>query len=67
MIPLMMQKDYKPQGWRKPQPHRVACGVSLCCDHHALKTGVPTRSWFDSGHEALVRDALCVLDEPHPC
>ena len=27
MIPLMMQKDYKPQGWRKPQPIelRVTC------------------------------------------
>ena len=27
MIPLMMQKDYKPQGWRKPQPIalRVVC------------------------------------------
>ena len=32
MIPLMMQKDYKPQGWRKPQP------IALCvvCPYVAI-------------------------------
>ena len=38
MIPLMMQEDYKPQGWRKSQlevfrsvlPPRYTANISLC-------------------------------------
>ena len=33
MIPLMMQKSYKPQGWRKSQRHACANALTIpsCC------------------------------------
>ena len=62
MIPLMMQKDYAPKGWRKIvimhsvafgaipfSAHSVATVVSLTCDGC-------TCSWADHGDSSLVRD-----------
>ena len=37
MIPLMMQKSYKPQGWRTPQ-HSVLC-LCLLQHRHAVDMG----------------------------
>ena len=62
MIPLMMQKDYAPKGWRKIvimqsvgfatmlfSAQSVATVVSLTCDGS-------TCSWADHGDSPLVRD-----------
>ena len=58
MIPLMMQKDYKPQGWRTSQ--NFAClgllqyvvVLSLMLDHSA-------GSGTDSGYTSVVLDVGC--------
>ena len=62
MIPLMMQKDYAPKGWRKIvimqsvgfatmlfSAQSVATVVSLTCDGS-------TCSWADHGYKAVVSD-----------
>ena len=54
MIPLMMQQDYAPKGWRKSQHQIVLClcnpvDMLLTWDHFA-------RSGPDHGDEAMVCD-----------
>ena len=38
MIPLMMQKDYKPQGWRKFQRSVLSLELCLLQHRHAADT-----------------------------
>ena len=42
MIPLMMQKDYKPQGWRKSQHYCQALRWLLQHRRHAIRMTVAT-------------------------
>ena len=57
MIPLMMQKNYKPQGWRKIERQvlhsflisRNVGDTEACC----------AGSGFDHGHEAVARCRSC--------
>ena len=61
MIPLMMQENYKPQGWRKShrQALRCACTVASSC---LLTWDDFAGSGPDHGHEAVVRGAGYALD-----
>ena len=56
MIPLMMQKDYRPQGWRKSRQQVVrSCDnavMLLTCDYSA-------GSGPDHGHANVVCDVGC--------
>ena len=64
MIPLMMEKDYKPQGWRELNQRLFfvcyAVVISLTCAHFA-------RSGPDHGHTNVVRDAFCASNQLHLC
>ena len=51
MIPLMMQKDYKPQGWRKSSLI-VSCSVRY--DRHATDVKALLPSGPDHGHTNVV-------------
>ena len=58
MIPLMMQENYKPQGWRKshrPQALRCVCTPTSSC--MLLTWCNVAGSGADHGHEAVVRGA----------
>ena len=52
MIPLMMQKDYQPKGWRKFR-HQVLRLVFQCC-RHVFDLGSFAGSGPDHGHEDVV-------------
>ena len=57
MIPLMMQKDYKPQGWRKSLVELVpslAFVSTTPSSYH--KHGIIAGSGLDNGHAAVVCD-----------
>ena len=43
MIPLMMQQDYKPQGWRKLQYYHLY--VRLFLQHHRYATNTGSFCW----------------------
>ena len=55
MIPLMMQKDYNPQGWRKSpcqvSPWFVPMAMLLTWKHCAMVVGLlmGTRLWYVRG------------------
>ena len=51
MIPLMMQKDYKPQGWRKSSLKALCL---LKCDRHATDVKALLPSGPDHGHKNVV-------------
>eukprot|EP01043_Picozoa_sp_COSAG02_P027935 COSAG02_NODE_1670_length_11394_cov_4.791855_6_plen_85_part_00 len=59
MIPLMMQKDYKPLGWRTSQ-HQALCfvdnanlAVMLLIREHSVGSGP------DHGHKTVARCRSC--------
>ena len=58
MIPLMMQKDYKPQGWRKSESERQALRRFVVSGHVADVEALCARSCSgpDHGHALVVRD-----------
>ena len=63
MIPLMMQENYKPQGWRKShrlQALRCACTLASSC--LLLTWDDFAGSGPDHGHEAVVRGAVYASD-----
>ena len=53
MIPLMMQEDYKPNGWRK-SCWRVLCLLS--CHQHSIDMQYGARSGADNGYSNVVRN-----------
>ena len=62
MIPLMMQKDYAPKGWRKiVLVQSVAFGIMPFSAQSVAIVGAltcdgSTCSWADHGDSSLVRD-----------
>ena len=54
MIPLMMDKDYKPQGWRESLAQSVACDTAVRPDRSGTNAHAATRSGSDAGHEDVV-------------
>jgi len=62
MIPLMMQKDYAPKGWRKIVLVQRVAFATLPCSAQSVATVVSlicdgsTCSWADHGDSSLVRD-----------
>ena len=63
MIPLMMQENYKPQGWRKShrlQALRCACTLASSC--LLLTWDDFAGSGPDHGHEDVVRGAVYASD-----
>ena len=56
MIPLMMQRDYSPKGWRESQHQAsvlIYSAIVMFGNDFAAGSGV------DDGHSALVRRPLC--------
>ena len=62
MIPLMMQENYKPQGWRKSLSGCRPCVVFLHQRRHAADMVYFAGSGPDHGHEAVVRGAVYASD-----
>ena len=52
MIPLMMQRDYSPKGWRKSQYR--ALRLLSCCRHAVDVRDNDDRSGSDFGHTHVV-------------
>ena len=64
MIPLMMQENYKPQGWRKSLSGCRPCVLCACtvASSCLLTWDDFAGSGPDHGHEAVVRGAVYAVD-----
>ena len=59
MIPLLMQEDYKPQGWRESQYWCQVLRLLVQRHRQTIDTGYCAGSGPDHGHEAVVCHVGC--------
>ena len=67
-VPLMMEKNYQPTGWCECK--LLSFAVILTASNAIimqLTCNNASRSGAYHGHQAVVRDGLCVSAQPHVC